>query len=100
MQLTVKTLTIIGIPILGMPALIIGWCGLYYSLQAANNLRPDSKWPRFGSMAKGSINLIPRSEFTELGLWYRRRSFILALAFVAWWIVILSYWYFAVWLTS
>jgi hypothetical protein len=40
MHLTAQTLTIIGIPLLGIPALIIGWSSLYYGLQAANNLKP------------------------------------------------------------
>jgi hypothetical protein len=100
MHLTTNTLIGIGIPLFGIPALIIGFIGLYYSLQAANNLKPGSNWPKFGGMASGSIDIIPRSEFTELGLRYRRRSFLWALVLVAWWIVIMSYWFFADWLTS
>ena len=100
MHLTTQTLTIVGIPLAVIPALVIAWSGLYYSVQAANNLRPNSKWPRFGSMAKGSLVVIPRSEFTELGLWYRRRAYILAFILMAWFVVIGSYWSFAVWLTS
>jgi hypothetical protein len=96
MHLTAQTLTIIGIPLAVIPACIIGFWALYYSLQAANNLKPDSKWPRFGSMARSSIDIVPRSEFTELGLWYRRRAFILAFVFVAWGFVIVSFWTFAV----
>ena len=100
MHLTAETLTIIGVPLAVIPACIIGFWGLYYSLQAANNLKPESKWPRLGRMARGSINIVPSSEFTELGLLYRRRSFILAFVFVAWAFVIVAFWTFAVWLTS
>jgi hypothetical protein len=91
---------IIGIPLLGIPTLIIGWCGLYYSLQAANNLKPSSKWPKFSGMAKGSLALVSRSEFTELGLRYRHRAFVMTFALVAWLLVVLSYWLFAAWFTS
>jgi hypothetical protein len=100
MHLTAQTLTIIGIPLAVIPACIIGIWGGYYGLQAANNLKPDSKWPRFGSMARGSVNIIPRSEFTELGLWYRRRAYTMAFVLMAWGLVIVSYWFFAIWLTT
>jgi hypothetical protein len=96
MQLTAETLTIIGIPLLGIPAIIIGFWGLYYSLQASNNLKPDSKWRGWG-LGKGTI---PRSEFSKLGLKYRRRAFILGIVLVAWSLVIVLFWTFAVWLTS
>jgi|SRR5581483_11927478 len=101
MHLTAQTLTIIGIPLLGVPAIVICFCGLYYSLQASNNLKSDSKWPRSsGGMAQGYPIFIPRGEFTELGLYYRQRSFTLFLILLTWWIVILSYWFFAIWLIS
>jgi hypothetical protein len=97
MHLTAQTLTIIGIPLLGMPAIIIGFWGLYYRSQASNNLKPDSKWLGWGGLGRGPI---PRSEFSELGLWYRRRAFLLGLVLVAWFFVIVSYCTFAIWLTS
>jgi urea transporter len=100
MHPSAQLLTIIGIPLLGIPACIIAFTALYYSLQAANNLKSDAKWPRFGGMARGSIILVPRSDFTQLGLWYRRRSFIMGFALVAWFFVILSYQFLAAWLTS
>ena len=96
MHLTAKTLTIIGIPLLVIPAVIIGFWGFYYSSQAANNLKPDSKWQR----SRNALMLSPDGDFTELGVWYRRRSLIMVILLVAWWIVAMSYWLFAIWLTS
>lgn len=52
---------------------------------------------RWGWTGQGPI---PRSEFSELGRWYRRRAFLLGLVLVAWFFVIVSYWTFAIWLTS
>jgi hypothetical protein len=100
MHPTAQTLTIIGIPLAVIPACIIGFWGLYYTLQASTNLKPDSKWRGRGGMTKGSLEMVPRSEFTELGLWYRRRAFIMAFVLVVWGLVIAFYWFFAVWLTS
>jgi hypothetical protein len=97
MHVTAKTLTIIGIPLLVIPALIICLCSFYYSVLAISNLKPNSKSQNSKSQR---FIFIPSSEFTELGLGYRRRSFILALLFAAWWIVIMSYWSFGVWLIS
>jgi hypothetical protein len=96
MLVTAKTLTIIGIPLLVIPAIIIGFWGAYYSAQAGNNLKPDSKWRRSNS----ALMFAPDDDFTELGVWYRRRSRILVLLLLAWWVVIGSYWSFAIWLTS
>ena len=100
MQLASQTLTIIGIPLLVIPAIIICFCCVYYIQQAGNNLKPGSKWRELGGFNKPSLEMIPGSEFTELGLWYRRRAFKMALIFVVWGLVIASYWFFAIWLTS
>jgi hypothetical protein len=100
MHLTAQTLTIIGIPLLGIPAFILAVWGLYYGVQASNNLKPTSKWRGWDGMAKSTMDIVPRSEFTELGFWYRRRAFIMAFVFVAWALVIMSFCTFAVWLTS
>ena len=63
MHLTAQILTIIGIPLLGIPAFIICIWGLYYSLQAFNNLKPDSQWPKSsGGMAEGYPMLVPRNQ--------------------------------------
>jgi hypothetical protein len=96
MHLTAQTLTIIGIPLLVIPAVIIGFSGVYYSSQAGNNLKPASKWRK----SRNALMFAPNDEFTELGVRYRRRSVIMALLLVSWWFVILAYWVFATWLTS
>jgi hypothetical protein len=96
-HLTTQTLTVTGISSLAIPAFIIGVWGLYYRLQASNNLKTDSRRRGWSQLVKGPI---PRSEFTELGLWYRRRAFIFSLVLAAWALVIVSFWTFAVWLTS
>ena len=88
MHLTAQTLTIIGIPLLGIPAVTFGFWGLYYNVQAGNNLKPDSKWRGWGGSLNGPI---PRSEFTELGLRYRRRTFIMSGVLLAWFLVIVVY---------
>ena len=100
MHLTAQTLIIIGFPLLGIPMLIIGWCCLYYSLQAANNLKPNTEWPTYSGMAIGRLTQIPRSEFSELGLRYRKRAFVVAFVFLAWLIVISCYWLLGAWSTS
>ena len=100
MHLTEQTLTVIGIPLLTIPALVIGWSGLYCGLQAANNLKPDSKWPSLNVKTRTRLVLIPRSELTETGLWYRRHAYILSLALYTWVIMVASLWYFAIRLMS
>ena len=97
MHLTAKALTIIGIPLGVISVVITGFWLLYYGAQAGANLKPDSKWR---GLNRRSSFLVPRSEFTELGLWYRRRLFIMTVVFVACGVLIASYWGFAVWLAS
>jgi hypothetical protein len=100
MHLSAQTLTIIGIPLLGIPALILGAGASYCSIQASVNLKPDSWWRTKSGFPKGSLPIVPRSEFTELGLWYRRQAFMLAFVVLAWAAVIVSFWMFAIWLTA
>jgi hypothetical protein len=62
----------------------------YYSFQAIANIKPNSPY-RWGTPWSWQLvenawkfKSIPGSEFTELGLWYRRRAFIAGTIFVLW----------------
>jgi hypothetical protein len=60
---------------------VIACFALYYQAQAIQNVKPNSPWYGRIRWAKGYI---PRSEFTERGLWYRHRFYIVQLIFAAW----------------
>jgi hypothetical protein len=76
--------TVIGFGIVWVIAFVIAAYGLYYRTQAINNLKPDSSW-------SGKLSFrIPRSEFTERGLFYRRRGFIVQFIFAAWGFVMMA----------
>jgi hypothetical protein len=65
---------------------IVVW-GMYYQAQAINNLKPESRWAGKFILGRGYI---PRGEFTERGLWYRRRYFIVMFIFAAWGFLIMA----------
>jgi hypothetical protein len=58
---------------------IVVWA-MYYQAQATNNMKPGSPWA-----GKFIFNRrVPRSEFTERGLWYRRHYFIVNVILAVW----------------
>ena len=74
----------------------------YYAVQAEANMKPDSPWKwRLDATwkeawqrhkARGYLRAIPpRSEFTELGLWYRRRAAIWGIVIVVCWLVFVAF---------
>ena len=86
-------ITIIVFAIVWLIAAVIAVYGLYYQTQAINNLKPNSPWSGKFRLGYGRI---PRSEFTERGLFYRRLFFMVQFVFVGWgfWIMIVSAWLF------
>jgi hypothetical protein len=73
------SIAVCGVAWIGAGVIVV-WT-MYYQAQATNNLKPDSPWA--GRFRWGNRRA-PRSEFTERGLWYRRRYYIMLFIFVAW----------------
>jgi hypothetical protein len=71
---------------------------MYYAFQTVANMKPDSPWkPRLDVTwkdawqrykATGGNPIAPRSEFTELGLWYRRRAIIWGIVIALCWLAL------------
>jgi hypothetical protein len=60
-----------------------------YRAQAVNNLKPGSRWIGYYSKFSGPQNWIPRGEFTERGLFYRRRYLVGIAAYSVWCLITL-----------
>jgi hypothetical protein len=69
---------------------------MYYAFKAQANMKPDSPWKLRLEVtwkeawqrhkARGWRVFPPRSEFTELGLWYHRRAIIWGIVIAVCWL--------------
>jgi hypothetical protein len=69
---------------------------MYYAFQAQANMKPDSPWKLRLEVTwkkawqrhkdRGWRVFPPRSEFTELGLWYHRRAIIWGIVIAVCWL--------------